>query len=72
MPHWPSRTRTQASSDPARATEPAALSPVEWIPEILEALFIRELDLTKALLAELGRAGTATSAKLSAQVRPGL
>jgi hypothetical protein len=48
------------------------LTPVERFPEILEALFLNEPNLTKAELAELGRADTATLAKLPAHVCPGL
>lgn len=38
--------------------------PVERIAEILEALFVKEPELTKALLEALGRADTATISKL--------
>jgi hypothetical protein len=74
MPHWPvvDAARRPRLIRRGQATEPAVLSTVERIPEILEALFLNEPDLTKAQLAELGRADTATLAKLSAHVCPGL
>jgi hypothetical protein len=57
MPHWLSRTR-QRRPRQIRRGQPS--SPVERIPEILEALFLNEPKLTKAVLAELDRADTAT------------
>jgi hypothetical protein len=44
---------------PAPACEPAALSPMERIAEIFEALFLKEPELTAELLQDLGKCAPA-------------
>src|SRR5262249_37402975 len=61
MAHW---SVTDEPSPVAPTAEPAPRSPIERIAEILEVLFLRERELTAELLVELGRADTATLAKL--------
>jgi hypothetical protein len=67
MAHWSVIDEPESPAAPEPATaEPVAAerSPVERIAEILEALFLKEPGLTRELLEELGRADTATLAKL--------
>jgi hypothetical protein len=67
MAHWSVIDEPESPAAPEPATaEPVAAerSPIERIAEIFEALFLRERELTAELLVELGRADTATLAKL--------
>jgi hypothetical protein len=47
-----------------RRRQPAPLSPIERVTEILERLFLARPDLTAELLVELGRSDTSALAKL--------
>jgi hypothetical protein len=67
MAHWSVIDEPEPPAAPEPATvKPVAAerSPVERIAEILEAFFLKEPGLTSELLEELGRADTATLAKL--------
>jgi len=58
--HWSVEPDPEPPSPPAAPERP----PVEAIAEVLKALFLKGTELTTALLEALGRADTATLAKL--------
>ena len=67
--HWscvddPAQAASPAAPEPVPPAEPAVRSPIEQIAELLEALFVKQPDLVTALLEALGRADTATLARL--------
>jgi hypothetical protein len=66
MAHWSVIDEPEPAAPEPATVKPVAAerSAVERIAEILEALFLKESGLTRELLEELGRADTATLAKL--------